>query len=70
MSVGLCRSLAGNRRSNPAGGIVDLSHLSVVPFHVEVSAKGRFLVLRSPVKSVCVCVRVCVCVCGCVCVGV
>ena len=51
------RSLAGIAGSNPAG-VMDVSLLSVVCCRVEVSAKGRSLVQRSPTEcgvSVCVC---------------
>jgi len=42
------RSLTGSAGSNPAGG-TDMSLVSVVCFHIEVSASGWSLVQRSPI---------------------
>jgi hypothetical protein len=53
-----CRSIAGTKSSNPAGGI-DVYCVSVVFFQLEVPATGRSLVRMSPSEW---CVTVCVCV--------
>ena len=44
------RLLVGNVGSNPAGAWVFLSFVSVMFWHVEVSASGLSLVQRSPIE--------------------
>ena len=56
---GACgRSLAGIKGSNPAGAWMPVSCECFVCCEVQVSARGRSLVQRSPIDCACVCVCV------------
>jgi hypothetical protein len=60
------RSFAGNTGSNSAGVMDVRFFVNVACRQIEVSAKGKSLVQKSPRKCVCVCVFICVCMCVCV----
>ena len=54
------RSFAGNAGSNPAGVMDVCLFVNVACRQIEVSAKGRSVIQKSPTECVCVCVCVCV----------